>query len=96
MSKLDLSVIVKFIDKATQPIRQFQQNVQSTNQSIDRLTQSIDRLESSLNGGKSFKQYSRNLQMGSTDLKHHSGALDTMHSGYDRIANVLDTVRHKT
>ncbi|BFM36230.1 phage tail tape measure protein [Acinetobacter towneri] len=96
MSKLDLSVIVKFIDKATQPIRQFQQNVQSTNQSIDRLTHSIDKLESSLNGGKSFKQYSRNLQMGSTDLKHHSGALDTMHSGYDRIANVLDTVRHKT
>ena len=96
MSKLDLSVIVKFIDKATQPIRQFQQNVQSTNQSIDRLTHSIDRLESSLNGGKSFKKYSRNLQMGSTDLKHHSGALDTMHSGYDRIANVLDTVRHKT
>lgn len=96
MSKLDLSVIVKFIDKATQPIRQFQRNVQSTNQSIDRLTHSIDRLESSLNGGKSFKKYSRNLQMGSTDLKHHSGALDTMHSGYDRIANVLDTVRHKT
>ncbi|WP_335998476.1 phage tail tape measure protein [Acinetobacter johnsonii] len=96
MSKLDLSVIVKFIDKATQPIRQFQQNVQSTNQSIDRLTHSIDRLESSLNGGKSFKKYSRNLQMGSTDLKHHSGALDTMHSGYDRIANVLDTVRNKT
>ena len=96
MSKLDLSVIVKFIDKATQPIRQFQQNVQSTNQSIDRLTHSIDRLESSLNDGKSFKKYSRNLQMGSTDLKHHSGALDTMHSGYDRIANVLDTVRHKT
>jgi len=24
MSKLDLSIIIKFVDKATQPIRQFQ------------------------------------------------------------------------
>lgn len=96
MSKLDLSIIVRFVDKATQPIRQFQQNIQSTNQSIDRLTHSIDRLERSLNGGRSFKQYSRNLQIGSTDVKQHSGALHAMHSGYDQVANALDTVRHKT
>ena len=64
MSKLDLSIIIKFVDKATQPIRQFQKNLQNTNQSIDRLTQSIDRLERSMNGGRSFKQYSRNLQGG--------------------------------
>lgn len=96
MSKLDLSIIVKFVDKATQPIRQFQQNVQSTNQSIDRLTHSIDRLERSLQGGRSFKQYSRSLQIGSSDVKHHNSALNTMHSGYDQVANVLDTVRNKT
>ncbi|ENU88523.1 phage tail tape measure protein, TP901 family, core region [Acinetobacter sp. CIP 102529] len=96
MSKLDLSIIVKFVDRATQPIRQFQQNVQSTNQSIDRLTHSIDRLERSLNGGRSFKQYSRNLQTGSSNLNQHSGALNTMHNGYDRVANVLDKVRNKT
>ena len=96
MSKLDLSIIVKFVDRATQPIRQFQQNIQSTNQSIDRLTHSIDRLERSLNGGRSFKQYSRNLQIGSTDVKQHSGALHAMHSGYDQVANALDTVRNKT
>lgn len=96
MSKLDLSIIVKFVDKATQPIRQFQQNVQNTNQSIDRLTHSIDRLERSLNGGRSFKQYSRNLQTGSSNLNQHSGALNTMHNGYDRVANVLDKVRNKT
>lgn len=96
MSKLDLSIIVKFVDKATQPIRQFQQNVQNTNQSIDRLTHSIDRLERSLNGGRSFKQYSRNLQVGSSNVNQHSGALNTMHNGYDRVANVLDKVRNKT
>ena len=96
MSKLDLSVIVKFIDKATQPIRQFQQNVQNTNQSIDRLTHSIDRLERSLNGGRSFKQYSRNLQVGSSNVNQHSGALNTMHNGYDRVASVIDKVQNKT
>ncbi|MEC6125272.1 phage tail tape measure protein [Acinetobacter ursingii] len=96
MSKLDLSIIVKFVDKATQPIRQFQQNVQNTNQSIDRLTHSIDRLERSLNGGRSFKQYSRNLQVGSSNVNQHSGALNTMHNGYDRVANVIDKVRNKT
>ena len=96
MSKLDLSIIVKFVDKATQPIRQFQQNVQNTNQSIDRLTHSIDRLERSINGGRSFRQYSRNLQVGSSNVNQHSTALNTMHNGYDRIANVLDKVRNKT
>ena len=96
MSKLDLSIIVKFVDKATQPIRQFQQNVQNTNQSIDRLTHSIDRLERSLNGGRSFKQYSRNLQVGSADANQHSSALNTMHNGYDRVASVIDKVRDKT
>lgn len=96
MSKLDLSIIVKFVDKATQPIRQFQQNVQNTNQSIDRLTHSIDRLERSLNGGRSVKQYSRNLQVGSSNVNQHSGALNTMHNGYDRVANVIDKVRNKT
>lgn len=96
MSKLDLSIIVKFVDKATQPIRQFQQNVQNTNQSIDRLTHSIDRLERSLNGGRSFKQYSRNLQVGSSNVNQHSGALNTMHNGYDRVASVIDKVRNKT
>ncbi|QNX04734.1 phage tail tape measure protein [Acinetobacter seifertii] len=96
MSKLDLSIIVKFVDKATQPIRQFQQNVQNTNQSIDRLTHSIDRLERSINGGRSFRQYSRNLQVGSSNVNQHSGALNTMHNGYDRVANVLDKVRNKT
>lgn len=96
MSKLDLSIIVKFVDKATQPIRQFQQNVQNTNQSIDRLTHSIDRLERSINGGRSFRQYSRNLQVGSSNVNQHSTALNTMHNGYDRVANVLDKVRNKT
>ncbi len=96
MSKLDLSIIVKFVDKATQPIRQFQQNVQNTNQSIDRLTHSIDRLERSLNGGRSFKQYSRNLQVGSSNVNQHSGALNTMHNGYDRVASVIDKVQNKT
>lgn len=96
MSKLDLSIIVKFVDKATQPIRQFQQHVQNTNQSIDRLTHSIDRLERSLNGGRSFKQFSRNIQVGSSNVNQHSGALNTMHNGYDRVANVLDKVRDKT
>ncbi|HRM29954.1 MAG TPA: phage tail tape measure protein [Acinetobacter johnsonii] len=96
MSKLDLSIIIKFVDKATQPIRQFQKNLQNTNQSIDRLTQSIDRLERSMNGGRSFKQYSRNLQGGSSDVKQHSSALDSMHGGYDRVADGLDKVRSKT
>ena len=96
MSKLDLSIIIKFIDKATQPIRQFQQNIQSTNQSIDRLTHAMDRLERSINGGRSFKQYSRNLQVGSSDVKQHSSALDSMHGGYDRVADGLDKVRNKT
>lgn len=96
MSKLDLSIILKFVDKATQPIRQFQQNVQSTNQSIDRLTQSIDRFERSLNGGRSLKQYSRNLQTGSSDAMKHGSALDSMQIGYDKVGNALDTVRNKT
>lgn len=95
MSKLDLSIVVKFIDKATQPIRQFQQNVQNTNQSIDRLTQSLDRLERGLNRN-SFNRFSRNLSAGSAQANTHSDALNTMHTGYDRVANVLDTVRNKT
>ena len=95
MSKLDLSIVIKFIDKATQPIRQFQQNVQNTNQSIDRLTQSVDRLERSLNKN-SFNRFSRNLNAGSVEANTHAGALDTMHNGYDRVAHVLDTVKQKT
>ncbi|WP_314338411.1 phage tail tape measure protein [Acinetobacter guillouiae] len=95
MSKLDLSIVIKFIDKATQPIRQFQQNVQNTNQSIDRLTQSVDRLERGLNK-TSFNRFSRNLSTGSAEASTHASALDTMHSGYDRVAHVLDTVKQKT
>lgn len=95
MSKLDLSIVIKFIDKATQPIRQFQQNVQNTNQSIDRLTQSVDRLERSLNKN-SFNRFSRNLNAGSVEANIHAGALDSMHNGYDRVAHVLDTVKQKT
>lgn len=96
MSKLDLSIIIKFVDKATQPIRQFQQNVQSTNQSLDRLTHSIDRLERSLNGGRSFQQYSRNLKVGTTNINQNNSAVNTIHGGYDRVATVLDKVRNKT
>ncbi|MDM1784255.1 phage tail tape measure protein [Acinetobacter bereziniae] len=95
MSKLDLSIVIKFIDKATQPIRQFQQNVQNTNQSIDRLTQSVDRLERGLNKN-SFNRFSRNLSTVSSEATTHASALDTMHSGYDRVAHVLDTVKQKT
>lgn len=96
MSKLDLSIIISFVDKATQPIRQFQRNLQNTNQSIDRLTQSLDRLERSVNGGRSFKQYSRNLQTGSSNINQHNGALNNMHHGYDKVSTALDTVRNKT
>lgn len=95
MSKLDLSIVIKFVDKATQPIRQFQQNVQNTNQSIDRLTHSVDKLERSLNKN-SFNRFSKNLNAGSVEAKTHVGALDTMHHGYDRVAHVLDTVKSKT
>ena len=95
MSKLDLSIIIKFVDKATQPIRQFQKNLQNTNQSIDRLTHSIERLERSLNKN-SFNRFSRNLNAGSVEANTHAGALDTMHNGYDRVAHVLDTVKQKT
>lgn len=96
MSKLDLSIIIKFVDKATQPIRQFDQNVKSTNNSIERLTHSIDRLERSMNGGRSFKQYSRNIQNGSSDAIKHGSSLDSMQTGYDKVSNALDTVRNKT
>ena len=96
MSKLDLSIIIKFVDKATQPIRQFDQNVKSTNNSIERLTHSIDRLERSMNGGRSFKQYSRNIQNGSSDAIKHGSLLDSMQTGYDKVSNALDTVRNKT
>lgn len=96
MSNLDLSIIIKFVDKATQPIRQFQQNVQNTNGAIDRLTQSVDRLDRNLNGGRSFKQYSNNLQTGASNINLNSHALGTMHDGYDKVANVLDKVKSKT
>lgn len=96
MSKLDLSIIVKFVDRATQPIRQFDQNIKSTNNSIERLTHSIDRLERSMNGGRSFKQYSRSIQSGSTDVIKHGSALGSMETGYDKVSNSLDTVRNKT
>ncbi|MFW2077508.1 phage tail tape measure protein [Acinetobacter sp. ULE_I010] len=96
MSNLDLSIIIKFVDRATQPIRQFQQNIQNTNGAIDRLTQSVDRLDRRLNGGRSFKQYSNNLQTGASNINLNSHALGTMHDGYDKVANVLDTVRSKT
>ncbi len=96
MSKLDLSIIVKFVDRATQPIRQFDQNIKSTNNSIERLTHSIDRLERSMNGGRSFKQYSRSIQSGSSDVTKHGSALGSMETGYDKVSNSLDTVRNKT
>ena len=95
MSKLDLSIIIKFVDKATQPIRQFQKNLQNTNQSIDRLTHSIDRLERSVNGN-SFSRFSRQLNKGSTDANTHSYALDSMGAGYDKIGNALESVQRKT
>lgn len=95
MSKLDLSIIIKFVDKATQPIRQFQKNIQNTNQSIDRLTHSIDRLERSVNGN-SFGRFSRQLNQGSADANAHSYALGSMGTGYDKIGNALDAVQRKT
>jgi TP901 family phage tail tape measure protein len=95
MSKLDLSIIIKFVDKATQPIRQFQKNLQNTNQSIDRLTHSIERLERSVNGN-SFSRFSRQLNKGSTDANTHSYALDSMGAGYDKIGNALESVQRKT
>ncbi|MBF7683852.1 phage tail tape measure protein, partial [Acinetobacter sp. B5B] len=96
MSKLDLDIIVKFVDKATRPIRDFQQNVKNTNNSIDRLTQSINRLESSLNGGRSIQQYSTQLKYSTSNIHQNNSALNTIHSGYDRVSNALDKVRTKT
>lgn len=95
MSKLDLSIIIKFVDKATQPIRQFQKNIQNTNQSIDRLTHSIDRLERSVNGN-SFGRFSRQLNQGSADANAQVAALDSMGNGYDKVGNALDVVQRKT
>ncbi|WP_166739054.1 phage tail tape measure protein [Alkanindiges illinoisensis] len=95
MSKLDLSIIIKFVDRATQPIRQFQQNVQNTNQSIDRLTHAVDRLEQGLNG-TSLSRYSRQLNTGSSNINRQSNALHELHQGYDKVAQAIDKVRLKS
>lgn len=95
VSKLDLSIIIKFVDRATQPIRQFQQNVQNTNQSIDRLTHAVERLEQGLNG-TSLSRYSRQLNTGSSNINRQSNALHELYQGYDKVAHAIDKVRLKS